>query len=458
MDIKSGRLNSEQYNENFKDMHAPLRGAAVWVEADRCYYCYDAPCRTACPTGIDIPGFIRNIASKNYKGAAELILKENILGGTCSRVCPTETLCEEACVRHKHLDKPVAIGLLQRFAVDQVIKAREPLFSRGLDTGKRVALVGAGPASMACAHVLARAGHTATLFEAKSKSGGLNEYGLAAYKMTDDFCAKEVEYILSIGGIHIQHNVRLGRDISLKALLEDFDAVFLGMGMGGVNSLGLENENCSGVMDAVDYIAKLRQSHDFSKMQVGKHVVVIGGGMTAIDIATQCKLLGADEVTIVYRRGQSAMKASSEEQSFAKIKGVVIRHNSRPIKLMVNQEHVEAIEFEMTKTDKDGATFGTNEFYTLPADMVFKAIGQTFESNSFVNKDSSLEFSPELSMGRIKVDDYGRTSVSGLWAGGDCVAEGEDLTVAAVQDGKIAAYSICDYLDTYNNSTQKQGE
>ncbi len=442
MDIASGRLSSEQYDENFKDMHLPLEGAAVGIEADRCYYCYDAPCTTACPTGIDVPGFIRNISAKNYKGAAEFILRENILGGTCGRVCPTETLCEEACVRHQLDDNPVAIGLLQRFAVDQVLENAEQLFFRAEDTAKKVAIIGAGPASLACAHVLSRAGHGVTIFEAKDKSGGLNEYGLAAYKMTNGFAAKEVEYIIALGGIDVQQNMRLGRDLFLDQLLNDFDATFIGMGMSGVNNLHMEDEGVRGVIDAVKYIAKIRQSNDYSSIEVGKRVVVIGGGMTAIDIATQCKFLGADEVTIVYRREQTAMKASLEEQKFAQINGVTIQHNARPNRLIATQGQIEAIEFESTRTNNQGVLEGSGDYYTLHADMVFKAIGQSFLANELGEVEAL-----ELSRGRIKVDDQGKTSIAGLWAGGDCVYGGDDLTVAAVQDGKLAAYSICSYLD-----------
>lgn len=436
-DIQSGRLTPEQYAVNFSDMHAPLGPTAALLEADRCYYCFDAPCTEACPTGIDVPGFIRMISSNNTRGAAKLILTENILGGTCARVCPTETLCEEACVRNDQDHKPVTIGLLQRFACDDLMDNPRALFTRQPRSGKRVALVGAGPASLSCAHSLAMAGHEVDIMEARKKPGGLNEYGLAAYKMTDQFAAKEIEFITAGGGVHFKYEQKLGGNLTLSDLQSAYDSVFLGLGMSDVNQLGLEGETAEGVIDAVSFIADLRQS-DLSDVAVGRRVVVIGGGMTAIDIATQCKLLGAAEVTMVYRRNQAAMGASLEEQHFAQTNGVVIRFNASPYRIIEKEGLLSAIEFEETKVNPDAQLSGTGKFFTVPADMVFKAIGQKY----LVHEGDALD----LLYGRIKVDDDMRTSLAGVWAGGDCVVGGEDLTVAAVQDGKVAARSINAYL------------
>jgi dihydropyrimidine dehydrogenase (NAD+) subunit PreT len=437
-DIKTARLQSDEYLRNFSDMHPPLGETASLVEADRCYFCYDAPCTEACPTGIDVAGFIRMIKSENNIGAARLILQENIIGGSCARVCPTETLCEQACVRNDQDHRPVSIGLLQRHAVDAAMSTGQQFFSRKPDTGKRVAIVGAGPASLSCAHGLAREGHQVTIFEAREKSGGLNEYGLAAYKMLDNFASREIEYITAIGGIEFRYGQGLGSDFDLASMHKDYDVVFLGMGLGGVNSLGLSNEDTAGVMNAVDYIAQLRQSNDFADLPVGRQVVVIGGGMTAIDIATQIKLLGADEVTLVYRRGPDAMVASEEEREFTQIKGVKIRYNAKPVNIQTVDDHVRAVEFEHTRTDANGRLEGTGETFILPADMLFKAIGQSFSEK--------LDSSIELEKGRIRVDAERKTSIAGIWAGGDCVCDGEDLTVAAAQDGKLAAKSINEYL------------
>ncbi|MFT5657257.1 MAG: dihydropyrimidine dehydrogenase (NAD+) subunit PreT [Gammaproteobacteria bacterium] len=445
VDIQTARLNADEYLRNFSDMHPPLGPTAALVEADRCYFCYDAPCMTACPTGIDVAGFIRMIQAGNNIGAARLILQENILGGSCARVCPTETLCEQACVRNDQDQRPVSIGLLQRHAVDVAIDADKQFFQREADTGKRIAIVGAGPASLSCAHGLARHGHSVTIFEAREKSGGLNEYGLAAYKMLDDFASREIEYILAIGNIDIRYQQRLGEDFDLASLQRDYDAVFLGIGLGGVNNLGLVNEDDEGVMNAVDYIAQLRQSNNLADLPVGRRVVVIGGGMTAIDMATQIRLLGADEVTLVYRRDKAAMNASQKEQEFTQIKGVTIRYNARPHRIQTKGGQVCGVEFERTRTDANGSLENTDDFFSLPADMLFKAIGQTFEA------PSGTSFA--LSKGRIQVDAQRNTSIAGIWAGGDAVCDGEDLTVAATQDGKLAASSINQYL---SNPAPKQ--
>ena len=308
MALANKLLDKAQYVKNFADLHPPLSTHEALVESDRCYFCYDAPCMKACPTTIDIPLFIREIQAGHPKSAAKTIFNQNILGGMCARVCPTETLCEEACVRETAEGKPVKIGMLQRYATDQAIAETHP-FTRARSSGKKVAVVGAGPAGLACAHRLAMHGHEVTIFEARKKPGGLNEFGIAAYKAVDDFAQKEVDFILSIGGITIKNNMALGRKLKLPDLQRDFDAVFLGMGLSGVNALGAKNEDADGIEDAVDYISDLRQAKDMSKLPVGRNVLVIGGGMTAVDVAIQSKLLGAENVTILYRRGAAHMNA-----------------------------------------------------------------------------------------------------------------------------------------------------
>ncbi|GGF02996.1 NAD(P)-dependent oxidoreductase [Stappia taiwanensis] len=437
-DIRSGRLTPEDYLENFDDLHPPLGAHEASVEADRCYFCYDAPCTIACPTSIDIPKFIRQISTGNPVGSARTIFAENILGGMCARVCPTETLCEEACVRNLAEDKPVQIGLLQRHATDIYLSQteRHP-FERAPETGRKVAVVGGGPAGLACAHALARRGHAVTIFDARDKIGGLNEFGIAAYKSTDDFAQFETEFVLSIGGIVVECGKALGRDIALADLRRDFDAVFLGMGLAGVNALRTDGEDLAGVIDAVAYIAELRQAEELSALPVGRKVVVIGGGMTAIDIAVQIKRLGAEEVTIAYRRDREAMKASAYEQELALTDGVVIREWLQPKRLLGEAGHVTGIELERTAEDDAGRLSGTGETMTLQADQVFKAIGQSFVADPLGAGDV-----PALEGGRIRVDGDRRTSLADVWAGGDCVAGGEDLTVAAVEDGKVAAAAI----------------
>ena len=298
-DVRPARLTRDQYAQNFCDAHPPLTLAQARIEADRCYYCYEAPCQTACPTGIDVPSFIQRIADGNIRGSAHAILSANPLGGMCARVCPTEVLCEQACVRNTHEDKPVEIGQLQRYATDAYFaQPGAPLFTRAPATGRRVAVVGAGPAGLACAHGLARLGHDVVVLDANTKPGGLNEYGLATYKTVDDFAQKEVAWLLSIGGIEIRHNTHVGRDVSLEALASDYDAVFLGLGLAGVNAIGIAEPAAHGLRNAVEFIAELRQATDYAAVPVGRKVLVIGGGMTAVDAAVQSRKLGAEEVTM----------------------------------------------------------------------------------------------------------------------------------------------------------------
>lgn len=425
--IVAGRLDPAAYADHFADLHEPLDHHEALVAADRCYFCHDAPCITACPTDIDIPLFIRQIATGTPEAAAKTIFEQNILGGMCARVCPTETLCEQACVREKAEGKPVLIGQLQRYATDTLMAKGVHPFTRAAPTGKRVAVVGAGPAGLACAHRLAMLGHDVTVFDARPKPGGLNEYGIAAYKSTHDFAQAEVEWLLKIGGITLKTGAALGRDLTLAELQSDHDAVFLGIGLGGVNALNLVGEDKSGITDAVDFIADLRQSSDLSQLPVGRDVVVIGGGMTAVDAAVQAKLLGALNVSLVYRRGRDRMNASRFEQDLAASKGVRIITNASPIAIHGNGT-VREIEFEYT----DDALKPTGQTFRLAADQVFKAIGQTLIGDHL----------PTLDHGKIAVTATGRTSTPGIWAGGDCATGGDDLTVTAVAQGRDAAMDI----------------
>ncbi|MFT6452182.1 MAG: glutamate synthase (NADPH/NADH) small chain [Halocynthiibacter sp.] len=429
--IASARLPAEIIEENFADLHAPLDRHEALVAADRCYFCHDAPCMVACPTSIDIPLFIRQIATDTPNAAAKTILEQNILGGMCARVCPTETLCEEVCVREMAEGKPVLIGQLQRYATDHLMESGVHPFKRAAETGKKIAVVGAGPAGLAAAHRLAMFGHDVVLMEARAKPGGLNEFGIAAYKSTDDFAAREVDWLMQIGGIEVQSGVALGNDLTLEALQAGYDAVFLGIGLGGVNALGLSGEDKSGVLDAVDFIEELRQTSDLSALAIGRNVVVIGGGMTAVDAAVQAKLLGADQVTIAYRRGRDRMSASGFEQDLATAKGVRILYNAQPVAIHGNGACAQ-VEFEYT-SDQDGALSGTGETFRIAADQVFKAIGQVLEG-----APEALE----ISGGKIMVDQRGRTTIDGIWAGGDCASGGDDLTVTAVAEGRDAAMDI----------------
>ncbi len=425
--IAPGRLDADTIADNFADLHGAYDGHEALVAADRCYFCHDAPCITACPTGIDIPLFIRQIATGTPEAAAKTIFDANILGGMCARVCPTETLCEEACVREAAEGKPVEIGRLQRHATDVVMEAGVHPFSRAAETGKTVAVVGAGPAGLACAHRLAMKGHAVDVFDAKPKGGGLNEYGIAAYKTVNDFAQAEVDWLLRIGGITMHYEAKLGQNIELSDLQDSHDAVFLGMGLGGVNALSVDGGDRDGVMNAVDFIAALRQSSDKTDVPVGRRVVVIGGGMTAVDAAVQAKLLGAEQVTMAYRRGKEAMSASLYEQELATAKGVRILYNAAP-------EAVTEAGIEFAYTESVGGELRmTGETQVVEADMVLRAIGQ------------SLDGAPEglaLERGKIKVDASGATSMAGVWAGGDCATGGDDLTVTAVAEGRDAAENM----------------
>jgi len=412
-------LSAAQIAANFAEAHPALTGKQALVEANRCYFCYDAPCVAACPTGIDVPAFIRGIATGNLAGAAAKILSANIFGGSCARVCPTEILCERACVRTAESHEPIRIGALQRHATDWQMATGVQPFTRAKTTGRRVAVVGAGPAGLSCAHALALQGHEVTVFDARPKPGGLNEYGIAAYKLADDFAAREVAFITAIGGITIEYGKELGETLHLDKLAETFDAVFLGIGLRGTNRLGIEGEDLPGVLDAVRFIAELRQAPDKSAIAIGRRVVVIGGGNTAIDAATQAKFLGAEEVTMLYRRGPEQMSATAAEQDWAKTHGVNIRFWASPLRIT-----------------RDGAALSiTTERAIFVADTILKAVGQKFAGGG-----------PAVENGRIRVDEHYQTSMPGIFAGGDCTA-GIDLTVHAVQDGKLAARAIENFLE-----------
>lgn len=427
-------MQSELIQKLTTDLHEPLNKHEALVESDRCYFCHDAPCITACPTGIDIPLFIRQINTDNPHGSAKTIFNENIFGGMCARVCPTETLCEQACVRNTHEERPVKIGELQRYSTDALMQTGKQPYKREAASGKSVAIVGAGPAGLSCAHRLALHGHNVTVYDALPKPGGLNEYGIATYKTVDNFAQREVDYILSIGGIDVQHGKTLGTDFTLDSLKKDHDAVFLGIGLGDVNSADLGANGASNVEDAVEFISRLRQSKNKSDVAVGRRVVVIGGGMTAIDAAVQSKLLGAEDVSVVYRRAQSQMNASGYEQELAQTNGVLLKTHLQPKNIVSQAGTVTGVEFEYTEI-KDQKLQGTGESITIDCDMVLMAIGQSLADQARQNNIS-------LSANRIEVDDQQRSSDANIWAGGDCASNGEDLTVAAVQAGKVAAESI----------------
>ncbi len=431
--------SNSELAEHFTDLAPPLTKRQAAIESARCLYCYDAPCTRICPSEIDVASFIRNIHDQNINGAAAGILKANILGGSCARVCPTEILCEDACVRnHDEEGQPVKIGLLQRHALDNASFTSHP-FQRAAATGRTIAVVGAGPAGLSCAHRLAMLGNDVVMFEAREKSGGLNEYGIAKYKLTNDFAQKEVEFLLQIGGIEVQHGRTLGANLHLKDLHAQYDAVFLGLGLGASRQLGLTGEDAPGLMAAVDYIADLRQSTDLASLPVPKRAIVIGAGNTAIDMAVQIKRLGAEDVTLVYRRGFEAMTATHHEQDIAKDNQVRIRTWAAPLDVLLDDDgKVRGMRFEETRMD-GSKLIGTGAFIEIAADAVFKAIGQSMDP---VGLSDEMASAITRAGDKINVDGFFRTALPGVYAGGDCVAPGQDLTVQAVQHGKLAAMAI----------------
>ena len=431
--------NAQVLASHFTDLAPPLSARQAVLESSRCLYCYDAPCVNACPSDIDIPSFIRNIQQENVQGAAQKILSANILGGSCARVCPTEVLCQQACVRNNTQEcAPVLIGLLQRYAVDHAQFSEHP-FKRAAPTGKRIAVVGAGPAGLACAHRLALHGHEVVIFEARDKSGGLNEYGIAKYKLVDDFAQREVDFVLQVGGIEVRHGQRLGDNLSLSELHAQFDSVFLGLGLAASRQLGLPHEDAPGLLAATDYIRELRQSDDLTQLPLAERCIVLGAGNTAIDMAVQMARLGAREVNLVYRRGLEDMGATAHEQDIAKANQVRLMTWAQPQDVLLdNTGKVRGMRFARTRLE-DGRLVTTGETFELAADAVFKAIGQAFDDAA---RSDPLAQTLKRAGDRIEVDEHLRTNIPGVYAGGDCTSLGQDLTVQAVQHGKLAAEAM----------------
>lgn len=424
---------------HFTDLAPPLNARQAHLEASRCLYCYDAPCVNACPSEIDIPSFIRNIHQENVQGAAQKILSANILGGSCARVCPTEILCQQACVRNNAQEcAPVLIGLLQRYAVDNAQFSEHP-FQRAAPTGKRIAVVGAGPAGLSCAHRSAMHGHDVVIFEAREKAGGLNEYGIAKYKLVDDFAQRELEFLLGIGGIEIRHGQKLGDNLSLTELHQQFDSVFLGLGLAASKQLGLAHEGAPGMLAATDYIRELRQADDLSQLPLADRCIVLGAGNTAIDMAVQMARLGARDVNLVYRRGLEDMGATEHEQHIAKANQVRLLTWAQPEAVLLDEQgQVRGMRFARTQM-VEGRLQTTGETFELAADGIFKAIGQAFDDAAL---SDPLARELKRQGERIQVDEQLRTSVPGVYAGGDCTSLDQDLTVQAVQHGKLAAEAI----------------
>jgi dihydropyrimidine dehydrogenase (NAD+) subunit PreT len=443
MAIINNRLTEQQYEQNFSDIHPPFETAsAALVEANRCLFCYDAPCTKSCPTSINVPKFIKQITTDNMKGSALTIFNSNIMGGGCSKVCPVEKLCEGACVFNLMEEEAIPIAKLQRYATEKAIEEKWPLFTRKPSIGKKVAIVGAGPAGLSCAHALSREGVDVTIYEKESKGGGLMTYGIAAYKVTPKFCQDEVDFVLSVGGIEVKYNLELGKDISLDDLQANYDAVYLGFGVGIARQLDIEGEHLEGVTDAIGFIYDIR-TKGYSSIPVGDKVAVIGMGMTAIDAATQAKRLGAKEVTLVYRRTQEEMPCTEEELNIAKLDGCEIIWLASPKKVIGSNgkaTHLECSLMQLGEPDASGrrSPVHTEQTITLEVDMVIKAAGQM----PFGDLISSNHLSN--SGGKVSISNSA-TNIEGVFAGGDCVNGGKEV-VDAVQAGKDGAVSILSFF------------
>ena len=444
MSIQPNRLSAELYTQNFSDIHPPFETAdAALVEANRCLFCYDAPCMKSCPTSIDVPKFIKQITTENLKGSAHTILVSNIMGAGCSKVCPVEKLCEGACVYNFMEEEPIAIAKLQRYSTEKALANNWKLFSRKASIGKKVAIIGAGPAGLSCAHMLSREGIDVTIYEREKEGGGLMTYGIAAYKVTSQFCKDEVDYILSIGGIEIKYEQELGRNIELAELQNNYDAVYLAFGVGLARQLQIPGEDLTGVVDAINFIYKIR-NNGYNNVAVGNKVAVIGMGMTAIDAATQAKRLGAEEVTMLYRRTQQEMPCTEVELNIAKLDGCKIIWLAAPIEVIGFEGKVIGLKSAVMKLGEPDASGRrspepTGEQFLLEVDMIIKAAGQ-MPFDWLVNNNSLENIN-----GKVAVNNKGITNLQGIFAGGDCVNGGKEV-VDAVQAGKDGAHEILNFF------------
>ncbi|MEK3887344.1 NAD(P)-dependent oxidoreductase [Bacillus sp. FSL K6-3431] len=438
------RILFDDLNENFKEVDPGLTNHEAMDESNRCLYCYDAPCITACPTGIDIPSFIKKIASGNIRGSAKTIMTENPVGASCSRVCPTEELCEGACVLN-HSTKPIMIGNLQRYATDWAIKNEQVLFKPGKNNGKKVAIIGGGPAGLSAARELGLLGYDVTIFEAEEKAGGLNTYGIVSFRLPQAISYWEVKQVESLD-VEIRTNTRVGKDISVEEIQRDYDIIILAIGMSKVPDIGISGEDLYGVYDAIEFI-KDTKTKPITDHFLGKKAVVIGAGNTAIDGATCSVRLGAENVKILYRRTLEEMTAYEFEYEFAKQDGIEFRWLASPVRIIGDEnDHVkelECIKMELGAPGEDGrrrpVPIEGSEFI-LAVDAVIKAIGQS----RYI--ELIEEFGLEHNGGVVKIDaNTFQTSNEKIFACGDVIfgkGQGEAMVVSAAQQGKETAYAI----------------
>ncbi len=439
------KLSPEQYEKNFADISPAMDSRQAAIEAARCLYCFDAPCIAACPTNIDVPAFIKKISTGNLRGSAREILTANILGHSCGRVCPTESLCEGACVMHEKGESPIEIGRLQRYAVDYVLDNKIQLFSAGAPNGKRVACIGSGPASLACAAELAKWGYEVTVFDRKELPGGLNSYGIAAYKSRAADSIREVELIRQLG-VKLRQKVDVGSDISFAELEKQFDAVFIGVGLGETWALNLPGEDLHGVYGAIEFIEKTKVQ-PFRDVEVGRRVACIGAGNTAIDVVTAARRLGAEIVYLIYRRGEPEIPAFAYEYQLAKQDAVSFLWQTQPIRVLGENGIVTGLECVRTqlgspdaKGRRSPAPVPDTEF-KLDVDMVVRAVGQK-PATDFLKAIKGMEIKSD---GTVKINDRHQTGHSKYFAGGDCTNGGKEV-VDAVAEGMAAARGLDAWL------------
>jgi glutamate synthase (NADPH/NADH) small chain len=435
------KLTAEQYEENFADIVPSMSPRQAAIEAARCLYCFDAPCTIACPTHIDVPSFIKKIFTGNLRGSARVILEANILGQSCGRVCPTEVLCEGACVMEEKGVKPIEIGRLQRHAVDFVLDRKIELFHAGAPNGKRVACIGAGPASLACSAELAKLGYRVTSFDRNDLPGGLNTYGIAAYKLRARDSLREVEMVRGLG-VEFRQGVEVGRDVTFAQLEKEYDALFIGVGLGETWDLELPGQDLEGVYGAIEFIEKTKV-RSFPEVEVGQRVACIGAGNTAIDVVTAAKRLGAEVVYLIYRRGEKEMAAFRYEYDLAKLDGVIFHWHTQLVRILGEGGKVAGIECVHTKA-KSGGACGPSKLLPVPgtefkldADMVVRAIGQKPVTNLF-RAVPGIEIRAN---GTVVVNERHQTGNPKYFAGGDCVNGGKEV-VDAVAEGMAAAHSL----------------
>ncbi len=426
-------LPADALAQNFTDLKPPLRPQEALVEASRCLYCFDAPCIMACPTGIDVPAFIKKIAFGNPASAAKTILTANILGASCARVCPTEVLCEGACVLDDRDEQPIQIGRLQRYATDYIAERNLNVLPDVPEkkSGKKIAVIGAGPAGLGCAAELARLGHSVTIFEKQKKAGGLNTYGIAYYKMKPPISLAEVRLVQSLG-VEIQTGVTVGRDVTVEQLEQDFHAIFIGVGLGAATKLRIPGEDLPEVIDALDYISKIH-TEPLHQIPAGRRVAVIGAGNTAIDAVTQAKRLGAERSFIVYRRSENDMSAYDFEYQYAKHDGAQFIFHAAPVEVLATDGHVSGLKLVRTQlVDGRVEPIPGSEFIE-PCDLVLKAVGQEKQVKLLQELFPALKIDSRGVIAHTNLT--GQTNVEHIFTGGDCSNGGREV-VNAVGEGK----------------------